>query len=121
MTMFQRCSPRTPKRLARRTAMSNYLPSVLLLVLVSLGTEARSQGTLVVNGGFDSGISGWGTSNISANGGWFPGKGNPGGAFLIGSTPSASTDPMIFQTITGLNPGTTYLVSGDYAFSDDFN
>jgi hypothetical protein len=28
---------------------------------------------------------------------------------------------MIFQTITGLTPGTTYSISGDYAFSDDFH
>lgn len=35
--------------------------------------------------------------------------------FILNDNGSAGSDPTIVQTITGLNPGTQYMLSGDYA------
>lgn len=79
-----------------------------------------AQGNLVFNGGFDTSAAGWLASNIGVNGGYFATKGNPDGFFfLYNNAPSPTTDPTIRQTINGLVPGVTYLVSGDVAFSRD--
>jgi hypothetical protein len=83
-----------------------------------LSNRGNAQGTLVFNGGFDSNAAGWIATNVNRLGGWYPDKGNPGGYFFLDAVPS-SLDPTIGQTIKGFIPGLTYLVSGDYAFSDD--
>jgi endoglucanase len=65
---------------------------------------AAAQVNLVVNGGFDTGISGW-TTNASS--GYYESlKGNPGGCFTLLSS--------ISQSVTGLVPGSRYIVSGSY-------
>jgi len=65
---------------------------------------AVAQGSLVVNGGLDTGVSGW-TTNASS--GYYEArKGNPGGCFTLYSS--------ISQTVTGLVPGSQYVISGSY-------
>jgi hypothetical protein len=65
---------------------------------------AEAQGNLVVNGGFDTGVSGWMT-NVSS--GYYEAlKGDPGGCFTLYSS--------ISQSITGMIPGSQYVISGSY-------
>jgi hypothetical protein len=80
---------------------------VLSLMLLAFCFSATAQ-NLIVNGGFDTNSSGWTTT---ASSGWYePNKGNPGGCFVLFS---AST-PTISQVVTGLIPGSNYVISGDY-------
>ena len=75
-----------------------------MLLVLFLPRFAVAQGNLVVNGGFDSGVSGW-TTNVSS-GYYDPLKGDPGGCFtLYGS---------ISQTIPNLVSGSSYAISGSY-------
>ena len=69
---------------------------------------------LVVNSGFDTNAAGWTASN-NTNGGYACCKGNPGGRFLLDSGPSPTTAPTVSQVVSGLVPGSSYAVSGDYA------
>jgi hypothetical protein len=68
---------------------------------------------LVGNGGFDSGAGGWTVSNVDGSGGWRSSGGHPGGMLILNDGGGA-TDPTIEQTISGLAPGTTYAISGDF-------
>lgn len=85
-----------------------------MVLLASIGFQfgALAQ-NLVVNGGFDSNVTGWSSTN-NPIGGYECCKGNPGGFCGLDSTPSATTDPTVSQVITGLVPGVSYMVSGDY-------
>jgi len=74
----------------------------------------EAQGSLVLNGGFDTDIANWVTANIGINGGYRPSNGNPGGFFALADFPPSSTDPMISQTISNLVPGFNFVVSGEY-------
>ena len=91
--------------------------SILLtaLALAYIPQSATAQGNLVFNGGFDHDASGWTATNIQVGVGYGydPLKGHPGGCFRLWS--SSSLTPMISQSINGLIPGSTYLVSGDYS------
>jgi Regulator of chromosome condensation (RCC1) repeat/Carbohydrate binding domain len=68
---------------------------------------------LVANGGFDSGANGWTVSHVDGSGGWRGSGGHPAGMFILNDGGGA-TDPTIEQTITGLAPGTSYSISGDF-------
>ena len=75
--------------------------------LVSL-ESAKAQGNLVVNGTFDSDLSGWTAYNCL----WMGTQGNPLGCVSIGGYPD---DPAtLSQTINDLIVGNIYIVSGDY-------
>ena len=77
---------------------------------------SQAQGNLVVNGTFTN-ASGWTLSNGTF---YQSVLGNPGGCVVLDSvTPSPSTDPSATQTVTGLTPGLSYAVSGQYAASKD--
>jgi len=78
---------------------------------------ANTQGNMVVNGGFDTDASGWLTNNIGRDGGFYSGKGDPGGYFLLDNVPSPSLYPTISQVINNLIPGGKYTISGSYAYS----
>jgi hypothetical protein len=89
------------------------LTALALLLLPQLAT---AQGNLVVNGGFDTSADGW----TLTNGAFWPFLGNPGYAVgLDNPTPSPSTEPTASQIVTGLTPGYSYLVSGDYQEGKD--
>ncbi len=65
---------------------------------------AEGQGTLIVNGYFNTDASGWTTN--AASGYYELLKGDPGGCFtLYGS---------IGQTVDNLTPGSTYRIAGSY-------
>jgi hypothetical protein len=81
------------------------------MMLLGSIESATAQGNFVFNGCFDSGVTGWTASNVSRV--WDANKGNPGGFCLLIGT-SSSTTSSISQTISGLTPGMTYLISGDF-------
>ena len=92
--------------------MKTYLAVLTTLLLVSVPHGARAQGTVVVNGGFDTSAAGWTLSDGSFFGASF---GNPPGSVrLDNANPSPSITPSASQTVTGLVSGATYAVSGDY-------
>ena len=90
--------------------------SILLtaLALSYIPQPATAQGNLVVNAGFNYDASGWIATNVAITAGYDPLKGHPGGCFWLWSG-SSSLEPVVSQTINGLIPGSTYLVSGDYS------
>lgn len=100
--------------------MKNCILLKSLIVLTALAALCvaqglHAQGSLIFNGGFDAGVSGWTLTNgtLPAWGG--PDKGNPGGwAGLDSLSPEMAADPTISQFVTGLVQGQTYSVSGDY-------
>ncbi|HKI91579.1 MAG TPA: hypothetical protein VJ986_04710, partial [Gaiellaceae bacterium] len=77
-------------------------------------TFAQYGPDLITNGDFSQAVprngsgGGWSSSNIDNAGGW-----QNGGTFILNSNGSASTDPTIEQTLSGLTPGATYLVEGN--------
>src|SRR4051794_40018362 len=74
------------------------------MALVLPMSSVWAQNNLVVNGGFDTGVSGW-TTNASS--GYYEGlKGHPGGCFTLYSS--------ISQSVAGLVPGSRYMISGSY-------
>ena len=75
---------------------------------------------LVTNGGFDSGAAGWAVSHVDGSGGWRGSGGHPGGMFILNDGGGA-TDPTIEQTVTGLAPGTSYSISGDFIGGNQAN
>jgi len=94
-------------------------PTYLIPVLiVSMPLTAR--GNLITNGTFDTPVpsngtgGGWTTSNIDFAGGHETTGGNPGAFFAINDGGDINSDPVIQQTLTGLNVGTQYTVAGDY-------
>ena len=88
--------------------------SVIPLMLSLLAATPGSAQQVIYNGTFDADASGWTTQDVPFDG-YRSGKGNPGGFFALDQpTPSSGTDPMILQVLSGLVPGDTYLVSGDY-------
>lgn len=74
---------------------------------------------LFTNGGFDTNLSGWSIAGGCVQ----PAAsliGNPGGSAILNSCGETSSDPVIWQTVTGLTIGLVYNVSVDYAlFSAD--
>lgn len=90
--------------------------SLLLLAFSWLLPQLlQGQGNLIINGTFDTSADGWVMTNVSPPG-YNPLKGNPGGCVGLNSS-SPSLVPMISQTVSGLVPGGSYWVSGDYSAS----
>jgi hypothetical protein len=93
--------------------------AVVGLVCCACCLHALAQGNLVINGGFETLISGkpfgWALTN-----GNMVFSGNPSWAVsLDNSTPSATAIPMVSQTVTGLVSGLSYTVSGQYQQGKD--
>ena len=86
--------------------------------LLALGGAVNAQS--ITNGTFDTFVpsngtgGGWTTSNVDGGGGHRTTGGNPGSFFILNDAGQAGTDPTISQTITGLTPGLTYTITGDY-------
>lgn len=78
--------------------------------------SARAQSNFVINGTFDKDTSGWTMSNPYAR---WQDKGNPNGCFFILTYPPTNVQT-VSQRITGMTPGGSYLLTADYAFSDDY-
>ncbi len=82
------------------------------LTVFSVVIAARAQSTLVFNGDFESRSLGWTMvrgAHVSIAGGL-----HGLACFLASTNASPSTEPMASQSISGFQPGFTYLVSGDY-------
>lgn len=98
-------------------------PVLRMMVALScflLSHVISGQGTLVVNGDFNSNANGWTLTNGSSSGSGYTLSGDQGGCFILDNiAPSDSTDPTGSQTIDGLVPGTVYVVSGKYAGGKD--
>ncbi len=88
-------------------------------LLGAFTTETQAQGNLVSNGGFDTDAAGWTTNNLGLGAGYRSSKGNPGGFFVLDSSPLLVADPTISQIITGLAIGNTYIISGNYQYNID--
>lgn len=93
--------------------------SVFLALAVVCESAANAQ--FIVNGNFDVSVprndtgGGWTSAHIDGSGGWFSGGGIHGGTFILNEGGESATDPTISQLVSGLVPGQTYLLSGDYA------
>jgi len=90
---------------------------ILIALMVSCFPEwANAQGSMVVNGGFDTDASGWTITNVnvSAGGGYLSFFGNPPGSVYL-YNPSLPGVPTASQEINSLTPGSLYIVSGDYS------
>lgn len=89
--------------------------------LLTFSLWAAQAANLAVNSDFSASVpsngsgGGWTASHNDSLGGWRSTGGNPGGMFILNDNGSAGSDPTIVQTITGLNPGAHYTLSGDYA------
>ena len=86
----------------------------IYIILTSLGflgfmEQAIAQGNLVYNGGFEISSNGVNTDGWSGENGVSAG-GNPGRFVLL----YGPVMPTCSQTISGLVPGDSYIVSGDY-------
>jgi len=81
---------------------------------------------LLVNGDFELQVigspeNGWSFENLGGGAGWNPSGGNPAGFFVLNASGELDTDPMISQTVTGLEIDGDYRVRGDYrSFAPDF-
>jgi len=95
----------------------------VLAMLVILMAGFTAHASSITNGTFDS-PSGWtsGPSECGQPGGqWNPGLGDPGGAMVLNQCGSASINPEIYQTVTGLTVGDTYQLDWDYHLYDNGN
>ena len=75
-------------------------------VLAPWGTNLLSDGDFSQSVPSNGAANGWTSTNIDGNGGWFPDY------FILNSNGSASTDPTISQSLTNVNPGVTYQITG---------
>jgi hypothetical protein len=80
-----------------------------------------SLGTGIVNGLFDDPVptngtgAGWTSMHVDNLGGWQTAGGFSGPYFVLNDGGQAHSDPTLSQVVTGLVPGTLYVVSGRYA------
>lgn len=93
----------------------------LLLVVVLLNFSPDSaHGDLITNGDFETLVAnngtggGWTSTSIGA-GGWASTGGNPAGNYILNQAGAATSDPTVQQTISGLDIGSTYQLSFEYA------
>ena len=86
---------------------------ITTLMLVCFTRVGLAQGNLVINGGFDTDTSGWTISNVSNIGGYSSSFGDPAGSVFL-FNPSLPPVPTASQEINSLNPGSLYVISGDY-------
>jgi hypothetical protein len=102
----------TVPRRGRRLTAAAAIPFILLLALTV--PAGASNPEFVVNGTFDTNLSGWTVSTSGCtNPGWMA-DGNPGGSAWLNACGEVGSDPSIAQTLTGLTSGETYTLRGDY-------
>lgn len=68
----------------------------------------------LVNGGFDTGADGWDLHNFDQWSGWTDEAGNPPGCMRLNEYGTCEVDPGVSQVVTGLMPGVTFTISGEY-------
>ena len=90
--------------------LRGWIPAALILIAAVANLEG--QGNLVLNGDFEAGSQGW----TLLRGGFAEAIGSGHGlvVFLGSTNEGPAGEPTASQSLTGLLPGATYLVSGDY-------
>ena len=92
------------------------------IIVLFLGLTGAARANLITNGDFSLSVpnngtgNGWTAANNDSLGGWQTNGGNPSGTFILNSNGASNTDPSISQSVSGLIVGTTYRLSGDYAY-----
>jgi hypothetical protein len=96
------------------------LTSMAVAALASV-VQSNAAPNLVLNGGFDTmvpigGGSGgdWTSFRVDSNGGWIDLGNGHGHVYGLNDNGDSNSDPTIYQNVTGLVPGGTYHVSGEY-------
>ena len=92
-----------------KDAANNSAESDTLRVIVAINVQ-----TGFVNGGFDLDAEGWILQNNDEWSGYQADGGNPGGFVRINEYGTCDVDPSVAQEVSGLIPGLTYVISGDY-------
>ena len=72
----------------------------------AVGPEPAQRRRLQPVGAEQRRVNGWTSTNIDGNGGW------RADYFILNSNGSASSDPTISQSLTNVNPGVTYQITG---------
>jgi hypothetical protein len=91
-----------------------------LILIATLSVAGAAGATpLVVNGGFDSNLSGWNLGGGCANPA-FRTDGNGTGAVTLNSCGESYADPNVSQTIHGLVVGHTYSLTWDQMLDDNW-
>ncbi len=91
--------------------------AVLAMAGILSGQPGHAQ---VVNGNFDEFVptnatgGGWTTTDGDSNGGWRSDAGLPDNGFVLNASGAFATDPTISQSVSGLIPGATYNVTGNF-------
>lgn len=102
-----------------------WLLTIVFAVLILSGGKAFS--SMIINGNFDTFVpsngtgGGWTSLNIDSAGGWRSSGGNPGAQFIINDNGLSSRDPIISQSVSGFDIGTTYILSWDLALHVNFS
>jgi hypothetical protein len=110
---------RTRKTRKRLNMNAKFISLGIMLSAAWLASSVHSQ--LITNGNFSTLVprnstgGGWTSSHIDGAGGHQPTGGNPGGNFILNDTGPLGSDPTISQSVSGLTPGGSYLLTGDYA------
>jgi hypothetical protein len=66
------------------------------------------------NPGFESNSEGWDLFHLGGQNGWTDAAGNPPGCMRLNEYGACDVDPGVTQAVTGLMPGVTFTVSGEY-------
>ena len=69
---------------------------------------------IFINGGFDTDASDWVIANTASIGGYSSSYGNPTGSVYLFNPVFDTFSPSASQLVSGLTPGTTYMISGDF-------
>ena len=91
-----------------------YVDPTFQQVFSQYGSNLLSDGDFSTQVGSSGSTGAWTAANVDSNGGWRSSGGDPGGYYILNSNGAASTDPTLTQTLTGLLPGVTYQIDGDF-------
>jgi hypothetical protein len=93
----------------------------LTVVAAALICSRADAASLVLNGDFELGnptsqtADNWTSSaTIDSAGGWRAINGHPGGYFILNAAGQTTSNPTISQAISGLLPGNTYRITGEF-------
>lgn len=110
----------------RLKTVSDARKLVAFAALLSAGIVAFAcsahAANLLVNGNFDTLVpdnatgGGWTSTTIASGGGWGwnSGWGNPAPGYILNHNGYNGSDPSIRQTVSGLTPGSQYMITGEY-------
>jgi hypothetical protein len=111
----------TPRRVRRMNAqketgitMKKLIGCACVLLGLFLFSVTAQAQNFIINGFFNSNANGWMLSTTGCNGtSYINNVGNPPGSVLLNNCGEANSDPTAAQTVTGLTPGASYMLSVD--------